>query len=513
MPSFSEHIWMLQGILNTCTDRTACYEALSLYMAAACFPKMYRRINHSLSKPFLEVLRNIDVKGISFNNSRDGDAKTSMTNKYDKDCLLRLAEQKSLHKYNKLLELSEITKKSTSFGGLYTSDTCQQFHQLLVELVWSYARDLSNMKLAYDGKAPEGFSFCEASGRVHWTGRWLQTLCKGVALQIHLKNIENLLSSIDSFDVPQNTNKHGRDGKSDDEEDEFDAEIDDLREVKETGDQPISHSRVFLNWLKLIIVQFDAANIITSGLHAGSNHLPVSVGILEAPLVTNTMMHWRSLIQRSDFPAQAMPNITNGSPASTNDQLIAHLTEGVNSNRKPTSDDASKAREIWKAACDAAIVTTDGISLQADDQAKFMAVIEKLCKTTVPACPKAVINILLILANMDTTPVEKDPIKLFEIIQTHLAQTKNLVFKADRVDLVNVQLRFIIDTCIIYKKFAATSEMFHGTLHCEVNLASLISLAMATSALLPDPKYGDLFSKLQVGNAMYRFALSLICCQ
>ena len=97
-----------------------------------------------------------------------------------------------------LLKQKDAAKDNTSFL-LYTKDTCNEFHLLLVELLGCFNSSLFYLTIAQGTSGnpmPGSTDFKDGVVRVITCGCVLQKLTKGAALKMHLKTISHLLLDI-----------------------------------------------------------------------------------------------------------------------------------------------------------------------------------------------------------------------------------------------------------------------------------------------------------------------------
>ena len=148
------------------------------------------------SLPFIEALSFIDPETISFADpvakaETRGESHIDPETQNDMHFLqtFALAAKSPAnmfnYRYDKLLGLaSTFTSADRGHFRLYNSDTCQEFHRLLVFLVTTYHGDLRSMRKLQ--KDPKPDMFRAAVKRVNWIGHLLGMLCDGTALPTHL---------------------------------------------------------------------------------------------------------------------------------------------------------------------------------------------------------------------------------------------------------------------------------------------------------------------------------------
>lgn len=262
------------------------------YVIATCYPKMIRRLgNKTWSKPYIDSLKQITT--FQFDESKlDRDQVSEKETENDRQFLLKFVlSMPSLH--TQVPKLIEQAKKARAGAGskdfqLYTQDTCEEFHGLLNKLLKLFEDSLTDLKKARGNpkvstKGSE--EFIEKVDLVMLFGNALLRLSKGAALKMHLKTITHLLSRIHRTPVP---------GEEQEEPDE------DLKAVQpfvsiEGALKPLATS--YIDWLRLMVTNFNAVNILVQYFAgAGSQYDNISVKIVVAPPVDKRLLPWQELL-------------------------------------------------------------------------------------------------------------------------------------------------------------------------------------------------------------------------
>ena len=94
---------------------------------------------------------------------------------------------------------SKLAPSQSFHNTIYTKDTCNKFHLLLVELLGCFNSSLFYLTIAWgtsENPMPGSADFKDGVVRVVTCGCVLQKLTKGAALKMHLKTISDLLLDI-----------------------------------------------------------------------------------------------------------------------------------------------------------------------------------------------------------------------------------------------------------------------------------------------------------------------------
>ena len=499
------------------------------YIVATCFPKMESRISNRKSLPFIEALRDIKPETISFADSEAkaetrGESHIDAATENDIKFLEAFASEARFPTnmfssgYDKLLKFaSTFTAADRRHFRLYNNDTCQEFHRLLVFLVTTYSCDLQSLRKLQKNRKPDMFR--AAAARVNWIGHMLVMLCDGTALPTHLENIEDSLSqrlqephiirhAEDLKDVlvtehqstPYVETHYEPEGGQDkvvasDQDDdaamnkldqiyavELDVEVETVQpRVEPSGVPSWPMSKVFLNWLKLMVVHFQATNIITA--YFNEDFPVVSIKIME-PLPDfpqeTSMLEWRQLFDNKFrwLPLESGPDY----PASdiTNEEILEFLTSASGPNLRQTAKDILDVKQTWDTASALSGQPVKTLAL------KMKSRLESVRASTVPGC---------------SGPAEL----LCDIIEKWVAGAIRPNADPMVIASITAHIERISENCYLFGQFAKTNLQFPGTVHCEACLATLLSRECLDNMTSKELK--NILHELKVGRLSHNVFL------
>jgi hypothetical protein len=492
------------------------------YIVATSFRKMENRISNPKSLIFIEALSHIDPKSISFGDpvveTREGSGINAETQDDIEflEAIARAAEREPdafKSGYDNLLRLAGMADRQ--HFNLYNSDTCQEFHRLLVFLVTNYQK---NLHLLVDSDRKPNM-FQAAVGRVSWIGSMLEVLCGGVALPTHLKNIEDSLSEqlsepkiIHPADnikqwlhksmpegVPHSAFAHvqgvepchepmsggvasGLDNDAALDKlgqifaVERDVEVEAVQpRVEPEGIQTRPMSKVFLAWFELMVVYFRATNIIIS--HLNSDHFPgVSIKLLESPPdppEETSTLPWKELFDNRSKWLPHEAGLDYPQSDITNERILNFLTGAAGPNLGQTAAAILKAKETWGTASALSTESKKTVALAIKPS------LELVRASTVPGCS--------VPAELLSCIIEK---WVAGVIQPH---ADSLVIAS-----ITTHIERISENCSLFSQFTKKNLPFPGTVHCEACLASVLSQECLDNTA--SKEFKDVFQELQVGR-------------
>jgi hypothetical protein len=237
---FSHHAGMVSEFLRQ-------PKALLEYVVTTSYPKILKRLDCYLSKPYLDFLKNT-TSSSRFPQFMDipvpGDLKPKHYRNDRRFFFKILPQLENLHTITPKLSraLLEAFNKGEPPIEAYNKDTYIEFHNLLVKLLNLFIDSLKNLdglKNAHD----KVFELCLS--RVLVLGDALRAIAGGFVIEVHLKIITTNCVSL--------------------------KPLRGMRDMNEETDEDIYHisSRLppwsaFSEWLKLMVVQFDAVRILIS---------------------------------------------------------------------------------------------------------------------------------------------------------------------------------------------------------------------------------------------------------
>jgi hypothetical protein len=209
--------------------------------------------------------------------------------------------------------VAEAAKAKEPFE-VYNKDTYMEFHRLLCEMLQRFHSSLNSLKTLQKAMVESGqykLDKIEAGlARVQIMGRQLRAMIRGGAMVKHLKTIAPLLEE----DI-------GRLWGMTDEED---VEFCSLRPYTITQGRPLLPWQSYKDWLMLMVLYFDATQVLSK--HVRSLHLPspvdVSIKILSPPRPDLKMLTWRDLLRHERY----FPKLPNKPLQPSAEELITFLT-------------------------------------------------------------------------------------------------------------------------------------------------------------------------------------------
>jgi hypothetical protein len=164
-----------------------------------------------------------------------------------------------------------------------------EFHKLLVKLLVIFRDTVAKLKSnrtiknlqTFDKKA---FKQDLITGRKY--GYALMRMARGRAFRMHMENIEHLLSDYTPDTEASTPVAEG--------EQEGEDEDEDLEAIQ--GDQKGSLSKSYGAWLRLMVAQFDAVEILVNFVNGlGSSYEHISMKMLVAPTTSRKVLPWSEL--------------------------------------------------------------------------------------------------------------------------------------------------------------------------------------------------------------------------
>lgn len=463
-PTFNSHVWILSKLLTLPVATRELSKELFFYIVATCHRKIHRRFNHpQLSEPYYTSL--LRVKSCTFQERRI----VSIETQNDRILLSSLEPPTTLvatQKIPKLVKQAALARAGKPYA-LYTKDTCIEFHYLLCELLVSFKTALDDL---LDSRGPDTPSakgsdrFKKCMHRVMVYGYALQRITKGSGIEPHLQNIESSLR--DNRRVGQN----GRVGDLRDQKEDWEECDVELLEPSTTiqsdgRSQPVWKS--YLDWLRLMLVHFDAVDTLTA--YVGSegfraHYTGISVKILVLPSVGNRMLPWKTLFEDS----QLLPSVIelDGGKTYVSSADLFDFLNHMGSLRPQNAIGEIRAFKKFIAK----MLQDRTFPLSNADGVKANTFVQGLKGYAFPGWDEYTTRILANLVELAACiKSEESELLLSDITNTLDLLTNNVSFFKD----------------LGTSKF---DQDFHGRLHCEAGLASLLEFS-------PD-KVGDPYSNL-----------------
>jgi hypothetical protein len=354
-----------------------------------------------------------------------------------------------------LVEQAKLALQNQPFQ-LYNRNTCKEFHALLLELLQRFQESLDGLSICRDaGDVPtEGSD--EFKGHlvaVMLSGYALQRIAKGTAFQMHLKTIQRLLGDHRRADAQKSVPAEWGKGQ-DEEQDGRDEDLEAVQpSVTREENVPMPLWKSYRDWLRLILVHFDAVDILV-GYVTGPHfqYEAISIQILVAPPVDKALLPWRELFADSKLFPTTSPLSTK-----TNEEILKFLDDATSSKPEEYLKYANAAKSHWKRS----------------EVASTIQRVNDLRSSTLPGWDGCTQKLLETLTDWTRCSSESSA-------QDDIAHT-------------------IQSLCDSAKFFAdlATMRGFSGTLHCEACLASF--LHHSAKGITIGGKYEDALTRMKVG--------------
>jgi DNA-binding transcriptional regulator GbsR (MarR family) len=462
--TLASHLWILSKLIFTTISDDEDDGGLNIlmkYIITTCHKKMERRFKHDLSDRHFQSLKN--VENFTFNPELQVDT--------DLDKILNdrafitgfVSRTKLQPKLLASLELSPIPNiqrmcdnlphESEPFQ-LYTSETCTEFHNLVVGLLVKFKK--SCFSLAKE----KGNTFRSEVASMIVCGHTLLRIARGSAFEMHLQNIASLLEDHRTeISMP----------KDDAVSEEL---LPVLLSITDEG-QPIPLWKTYRDWMQLMVVYFDAAKILTT--YAASQSHPfkaVSFKILATPPVDDRFLPYPELLTDSLlFPVAD----ASGKPVK-NEEILEFLDKGFK------SLEAAKRNEKIGG--------------------HIMRLWEKCAKKEYKQISKNLSTLkgLLNSESVHDKSMNKDIEEILELLLNWNNDQDNDTLKnniTDKIRSLNDELAAEKNSNPFPTDLVQALKKFKGTCHCECCFASI--LHEGTRSTMVANEYKDLLEETKVG--------------
>ena len=466
----TSHLWILSNLIFPETGpQDDTLNILLKYAITTCHSKMNRRFHHHLSQRHFESLRK--VEDFPFNSELQLD--TDPTKMRNDRALITGFVSRTLQEPQMLassipniqLFCNNLPHESEPFQ-LYTSETCTEFHNLVVELLNNFQSSLK--KLDDENVKHQSDTFNHHVLRTLVFGHVLLKIARGSAFEMHLQNIVTLLEdhrSVTVTEISMPTDVENEDEELGEVLDEVVNEelLPVLSYVTDLG-QPMPLWMTYRDWMRLMVVHFDAAKILIN--YATDRKTlttkTLSVKILVTPRVDHAFLPWSDLLTDSRlFPVAD----ASGNKHISNDEILKFLNDGLASVIAANTNEklGHAIMDLWK-------VPAKGYK----QTVKNLRLLEKL-----PDYTESVKELLALLSKWND---DRDK---------NMSLVKEI---SDKIRSLNGTLTADKDSV----PFPADLELkeFSGTLHCETCLASI--LHKDTRDTMIAAEYQDLLKQTEV---------------
>jgi hypothetical protein len=435
---------------DTDLDSSDVSDLLPFYVITACFRKMYRRFTHErLSAPYLQSLKSVVKENIAFLQSEPEISPTDLDRSFFLE-FLPLLHHTILSRVPNLLEIIRKAKDPSELDGpvyFYTKDTCKEFHYIFMHLLDAFDKSLAGLQVNSKKGAANSNDFRHYVIVLNLVGTVLQVLTKGTVLRIHLKTIESSLEEHRRREAPKKAEQDGKDGQ-DGDNGQDEGQDEDLQAVQPCAlyadsIQPMALYESYREWLKLMLVHFDAIDVLKGFFATADRGLKINMKILVSPPSSTASLPWQEIFKSNSNILLPNPN---------HDKLIKHY-EGV-----LTSDFSASTSRLQNALK----------SLRSNEPDRYQKHIKAFTeKTSVPGW-KAWAEVL-------KTKTGKE---LEEEISSMLEGNQLRFYK------------YLID------EVPENAPKFGGVIHCEASLASLLKVSKRN--LNGNVTYDEIRAKLGV---------------
>jgi hypothetical protein len=472
----AEHLWIL-GRLLVMKDppgnggpaaHITWFERLLYYVIATCYPKMERRLGHkTLSQPYIHSLKL--VKDVPFNESLRGQPSTREIAS-DRSFLLFVLRgvDRLCTPIPHIHEQAKLVAANQDFQ-LYNENTCKEFHSLLLELLDLFHSSLKGLKEEEEKgsvnvtSTPDNDQFKKYVFNVLVAGYALRMIAKGAALRMHLRTIEAKLVDPRRPDMslPMPGGNAEKDEEQGEEQDERDEELEAVQpsalSMEENVPVPVPLWKSYRNWLKLMVIYFDAVHILDEYVTEPTfDNRRISLKILVPPSTDEALLPWRELFTDSKLlPTQHEANRL----PTTNDEILKFLEFAAS----PGYSNSIKAiRTGWNQKNKEATIQS-------------LATLEKMFSKAQKYdwCDSAS-NLTAMINDFFAKPSSSDKLS----------------------DKIINRIESLSDTAKFFA-FLRKPIVFSGRLHCEACLASLLRAHLGEDVTI-DSKHEDVLAQMKV---------------
>jgi hypothetical protein len=470
----TSHLWILSKLIfpeknENGFDKSGTLNTLLHYTITTCHLKMTRRFKHHLSQRLLESLG--EVRDFPFNPALKVD--TNLDKTTNDRALITGFVSETLKNRNIIttsipniqLLCNNLPPESEPFQ-LYTSETCNEFHNLVVELLNSFKSSCSSLAKSKDFNNTVLITLV--------LGHALLRIARGSAIEMHLQNIATLLDDHRNTEISMPMPDLTVDVENEDEEldEELDGVLDEVLDEEllpiqsNITDQgcPMPLWKTYRDWMRLMVVHFDAANILTAYAVSQNSHpnsKTISFKILVTPRVDEAFLPWSDLLNDPHlFPAAD----ASGQHAS-NEDILRFLEDGLATVKAAITNEqlGLRIKKLWG----------DNANKNYKEIVKLLPDLAKL--------PKYSDSIKEISKLLSQWNVDRKISTLVEEIGDKIRDLN------DRLTEEKNSLSFPIELML---------KVFSGTLHCEISLASI--LHKGTRKAMVAEEYKDLLEQTEV---------------
>jgi hypothetical protein len=439
------------------------YNILQDYVIAACFKKILFRMENGLSMPYYMGIISLSNFQFKETHIEPKTKEMNMENMF-RSALGSLINAKLVD--TPVTNLLAVISKGSVGQELYTKDTCQEFHLLLCSVLRHFLLHLRELSLL---KKPNRAVFDNAVRKIGCFGEFLQTMAGSVAIQRHLKVIEDELLIFHSR-AREVANQTPSNIETKPENDiELDVELQSVQPFVIHDGKQLPMWKAAKDWLKLMVVHFDALKIVNSHFKV-TKVTKITIKIISPPVTDSKMLSWKDLLQDTKYMKfrNADPNPFSSKypdPDPTAEDVIAFLEKNIN------GLDTAKGNSTILDMQNAVIELVKSSSFEAVSFTKLDDMLLGLRKGLSPD-------------QAEITKRIRSMIKNLELMNGDDKSRRDLLYKIlGLLDSLSVSALFFRK---LRKGAPLSSETsFSGAHHCEILLASLIAMAESSPSTLP----------------------------
>jgi len=453
------------------------------YVIATCFRKILYRLQHSISRPFFTSVTGVSI--FKFPEHPQTPCSPSELQR-DSDFLTAILSFETENPIPNLNEQAKAARDRLPFK-VYTEETHIELHTLLCELLKRFESSLETLAGYHSVTGSSG----DYQRDLHATasiGYVLFRLARSAAIEKHFKAIESSLA-----DRRHNKTKDVKlDGIMADGV-EIDPEFGSIQDTHgEVGAPALWQS--YLNWFRLMIVHFEAVwNLAEYLLRPDFQSHTIDIKILPSPRASETMLSWEKLLLSDHFPDSSYSMNVGNQPTN---EIVEFLRWS------PFDEEGNRASYSVENVI-VALKDLLGESPPFDDhRTPAQSIIEEIQKLRIFNYHQSLL--------WDTYATRmRTKVELLECV------TDSSEFRSTITDIIRM-LEPLRDSSRLFLQLSrqplSSGNGFRGSLHCELFLASLISLSRTeTSGKIYD-KHKAVLDGLQVMHYSFYSGLSHLQC-
>ena len=315
---------MIKTLLERSPESPDHLEALFLYITTVCYEKMLKRMkNPNFSEPYRHCLLNQGTFPFLEQSSVAPGAEGRNHDELFLKVIPVLAKTPGLE-----VDIHNLEAAAKSEGpniAIYNKSTYMEFHHLLCKFLRSFLKNLEQLQTLHKDMASSGnynlAKILRTLKKVWASGQYLRAMVSGAAIEKHLQNIQHLLV--------MDTRKSWIDYH----EDEDDDVVQFLKPNSMRKGQSLGPWQSYRDWLRLLVLYFDAAQVLVMFVAALNLPPPVgiSIKIFSPPHPDDRMTSWKALLENERYFPPTIGEIPGK-------DLVTFLNSRLNVSRKKGVD-------------------------------------------------------------------------------------------------------------------------------------------------------------------------------